>query len=152
MGRGMREADTLAPRKKKTKRRTRWKSAINVVNLAETAMLAGVGTKWVFGTDLMTFINPTTANRAQWDNSWEVTGKELLDIALGGGGGINPKSYPDGLQGVIKHNLRVHAADSIFKMVTIPIAFRLGKKLTTKPRAALNKGIRQIGLGNMVKV
>ena len=141
------------PKKGKGKsKRRRFSSSINVVNLAETAMLASVGTKWVFGTDLMTFINPTPANKAQWDNSWEVTGRELLDIALGGGGGINAKSFPDGLGGVIKHNLRVHAADSIFKMVSIPIAFKLGKKITSRPRAAINRGLRQIGAGSILRV
>jgi len=125
---------------------------VNVLNLAEGLMYANVGTKWVFGTDLMTFVNPTTANKAGWDNSWEVSGRELLDLAMGGGGGISAKSFPEGLPGVIKHNLRVHAPDSIFKLVTIPIAFKFGKKVTSKPRAALNRGLRQIGLGNVVKV
>ena len=106
----------------------------------------------MFGTDIQTFFGPQTAsNSSKWDNSWEVTGRELINILMGGTGGINAKSYPGGLPEVVRENLKRNAPRAVLESITIPLAFRIGRKVLAKPRNAMNRQLKTVGLG-MVKV
>ena len=139
----------MARRKQKRRSPRRYKGAVNVVNLAEGVMLANVATKWFFQTDLQTFFSPDPKKGVQ---SYEITMRELIDLAIGGSGGIKAASYPGGLSQVLQRNARGGAVNGIFQMIAIPAMFSVGTKITAKPRRMVNKGIRKLGMGNVVKV
>ena len=81
------------------------------------------------------------------NNSNEVTAKELLDLVMGGNGGIFAGSFPDGLAGVLKHNIRDNAFQMATAAVVTPIAFKVGKQLLSKPIIRpLNKVIKMAGV------
>lgn len=81
------------------------------------------------------------------NNSNEVTAKELLDLVMGGDGGIYAKSFPDGLAGVLKSNVKDNALQMATAAVVTPIAFKVGKQLLQKPIIRpLNKVIKMAGL------
>ena len=87
------------------------------------------------------------------NNSNEVTLKELIDIAMGGEGGIYAKSFPGGLSEVLKSNIKDNAVTMATSAIAIPIAFRVGKKLLRKPIITpANRLIKMAGLGSEVRV
>lgn len=81
------------------------------------------------------------------NNSNEVTAKELINLVMGGDGGIFAKSFPDGLTGVLKHNIKDNAFQMASAAVLTPIAFKVGKQLLQKPIIRpMNKVIKMAGL------
>ena len=90
-------------------------------------------------------------------NSFKITGRELLDGLMGGTGGVyGPSAAAAGVSpanplGVIMHNAKKNGATAIFQSVGLGIAGNVGKKVTRKPRAFLNKTIRQFGMGEWIR-
>ena len=54
---------------------------------------------------------------------------------------------PVGTMQVIKDNLKANAMDMTFKLVTIPIAFKVVTKLTANPRRQANKLLNYTNVG-----
>lgn len=93
---------------------------------------------------------------AGWDNSWEVTGTELLGLLMGGKGGVADSwkyKGQGGIGAVVKRNLSVNGGSMLFQLIAIPIAFKMGKKLLSKPiiRPA-NRMLKMAGIEGSVKV
>jgi len=81
------------------------------------------------------------------NNSDEITMRELFDLVMGGGGGISTTSFPDGLAGVLRANVKKNALQMATAAVVTPIAFKVGKQLLNKPIIRpLNKVIKMAGL------
>lgn len=81
------------------------------------------------------------------NNSNEVTARELFDLVMGGNGGIFAASFPDGLSGVLKSNIKDNAFSMATAAVVTPIAFKVGKQLLAKPIIRpMNKVIKMAGL------
>jgi hypothetical protein len=90
----------------------------------------------MFNTNLLTFVglrNDFGGGYSAHNNSNELTAREILDVLMGGSGGIYAKSFPEGLPQVLKSNLRANAPMMLASVVGIPIAFKVGTKLLRKP-------------------
>jgi len=120
-------------------------------------LIANAITQGLFSTNLKTFVLPHSMSPStSWDNSWEITATELFGLLTGGKGGIadSHKWQGDGgLSGVIRRNLVVNGGSMLFQLITIPIAFKMGKKLLSKPiiRPA-NRMLKMAGIEGSVKV
>ena len=140
-------------RRKSTTRR-RSKQGINILNAAQSYVVASAATKAMFGVELVPFLtegwlsNKTTAT----DNSWELSLQELFNRTVQGGTGAMGGNWnTGGIPMAIKHNLRNNTG-AIATMIFAPIAFKAGKALTSKPRRDANKLLKMAGLSSVVKV
>jgi len=158
----------MAARKsrRKTTRRRR-KQGINLVNTAQSLIIANAATKALFGLDAVQFaaggwLLPNsgggTLGSAGPGNSWGITAKELLQGFTGTGKGFGQSGSGPwtndmaGLRHAVKNNLSYHGGQAIATMIAVPIAFTVGKKLTAKPRRDANKLLKMAGLSTVVKV
>jgi hypothetical protein len=91
-------------------------------------------------------------------NSWGITAKELLQGLTGTGkgygqSGVGPWSNDmEGLVNAMKSNLSNNGAQAVATMIIVPAAFKVGKKLTSKPRSDANRLLKMTGLNTVVKV
>ena len=150
----------MARRKNKRKAPRRYKGAINLVNTAEGLLVANQATRAFFGLDAITFATegwllPKTKtslhSSAMGGGAWTqgITLSELFE-GLIPGGKTSFATAP--MSAYIKANLKTFGPRAALNSIAIPVAFRFGKKLSSSPRRMVNKGFRQLGLGNMVKV
>ena len=135
------------------------------MNTAQSLIIANATTKALFGLDAVAFAtngwltkpgpsgglsNPGGAN------SWGITAKELvMGLAGQGFGQSGAGRWSDdmaGLQAAVRNNLSYHGAQAVATMVFVPIAFKVGNKLTAKPRRDANKLLKMAGLSSVVKV
>ena len=107
----------------------------------------------MFNTNLLTFLGIRQDFGGQYNagnNSNEITARELIDLAMGGTGGISGKYWSDGLPQVLKSNLRANAPMMIASVVGIPLAFKVGTKLLRKPvLTPANRMLKAAGLGTV---
>lgn len=126
---------------------------------AETLLVANAAVRGLTDTNLPTFLTGKNIaggfNANGNNNSWELTLPELVNMALGGKGGV-ADSYQyqgeGGLMGALKRNIKVNGLDAAVQLITIPIAFKVAKKVLAKPlinpanRAMRAAGIREVKL------
>ena len=73
---------------------------------------------------------------------------EIFGSGAGGfGGTYGSTSKVQNVQDVIVWNVKKNAAPLIGSLILIPLAFKVGTKLTRKPRSTVNKGLKMSGLG-----
>ena len=143
--------------RKTTTRRPR-KQAFNVLGAAESLILANAATRGVFGTNLIPFLTegwlrPVTAGSSYGSgNSWRFSAKELVQYAMGDKSHMSQEWAAKGIGEAVKFNLKANGAESLMTMIAVPIAFRLGKQVLSKPRREANKLLKMSGIGNVVKV
>jgi len=79
--------------------------------------------------------------------------KELIDSFTGGRGGVAPNwSGPeDNALQMIQRNATANWVDAAIKSIGLGVGSTVILKLTKKPRAALNRTVRNFGLGDVVK-
>ena len=154
--------------RKKTTRRRAPKPVLNVLNTAQTVVVANAATTAFFGCRLDEFLldgwaRPVTGNvRARGtsgydqylggtNNSWELSAAELVKGMIPGGEGFGQGgTWTVGK--AIKHNLKSNP-QAIMTMVLAPVAFKVGKKVLAKPLInPLNRGLKMIGASSVVKV
>ena len=130
-------------RRKTSKRRT--KSKINVLNIAEAAILAGAFTQGVFSVQLLPFLSegwitsPTSAS----NNSNELTLNKLVRGAIPGGQGYGFDTAANyTVAGMVEGNLRRGGLRMLGTMILVPIAFKGIKSMTKKPRSMANKMLK----------
>ena len=117
-------------------------------------MVSDAAIRAMFGTNLPTFLtgkNMLGGFGANTDNnSWEITLPELGNMLMGGTGGISANAKFEGeggLSGMIKKNIRDNGFSSLVQMVTIPIAFRVGRKILSKSIInPANRMLKQVGI------
>lgn len=126
--------------------RTRRKSGMSVIGLAETYLLTNVMTQAMFRTNPVQFL--TAGNL---DGSGYITMRELL----------NPRGRfydrPDlgGVQGAsyyIGENLKAQGGKAIVQMIAIPLMFKIGRKLGQPAITRTNKLLKDVGIGSTVKL
>jgi len=150
----------MAKRKGKKMTRRRRSKGVNVVNAAQSLIIANATTRAFFGLDVVNFIGGgwafplkgggTLANPGS-GNSWGVTAQELIEGTLGVGRGFGMSSTWD-LQKAIKNNLRYNGAMAVGTAILVPAMFKVGKELTKAPRRDMNKLLKMTGLSSVVKV
>jgi hypothetical protein len=116
-------------------------------------MVSDAAIRALFGTNLPTFLlsknvaggyGPNGKN-----NSWEINLKEIGDLIMGGKGGMTDEYS---LMSAVKFNLKQNGFGALIQMVTIPIAFRIGRRILNKPLILpANRVLKQIGLSKEVK-
>lgn len=153
----------MAKRKgSKNKRRSRRSRGLNAVDFAETLLLTNAGTKAIFGTTVGEFFLEGTLINPQsslYGNSDQITMRELIQGLIPGGKGFGMgatfgtgKGNLADLSTAIQANIAKNGVTSLIQAVTIPLAFRIGKRLTSKPRASMNRLLKDVGIKNMVRV
>ena len=116
-------------------------------------IIANAISKGAFEVPLTTFLGLSQNFPGGQNNSHELTLKELLDVAMGGTGSIHSGSFPDGLTGVMRRNLKNNWVSMATAAVAVPIVFKIGTKLLRKPVITpMNRLIKMSGLGTEVKV
>jgi hypothetical protein len=138
---------------RKTKKRRTTKSGINVINVAETALLLNAVTKGFAGLPLNEFImgdnNP---------GSFNLTLKEIIGglTGLGTDGIYAPSATRAGIEasisGVMGRNLKKNWASMAGQMILIPASFRIGKKLARPALTRTRKLLKDAGLKGTVTV
>jgi len=138
--------------RKKTTRRRR-KQGVNILNVAQSAVVANAATKAMFGTDLVPFLTEgwLTPKSAATNNSWELSAAELFNLAMGGMGGQSQAWHDMGLLKAIRYNIRANPG-AVATMIFAPAAFNVAKKITARPRRDANKLLKMAGLNTVVKV
>lgn len=136
--------------RKSTRRRS--KPKFNILNAAQTALVANVVTKNVFNANLGEFITGSVggAYRPGSDGSTVLTAPELLGFSRTGWsanniGGQFSSGYT--LTSVIGANLGNNIAPILTGVVGIPIAFKLVKQLAGKPLInPANRALKMVGV------
>ena len=126
---------------------------------AETLLVANAAVRGLTDVNLPTFLTGKNIgggfNANGKNNSWELTLPELVNAAMGGTGGVaGSYSYEGegGITGAIKRNIKTNGIDTAVSLVTIPIAFKVARKLLAKPlinpanRAMRAAGIKEVKL------
>lgn len=148
-------------RRKTARKPTRRKASksINVLGVAESLILANATTRAAFGTNLIPFLTegwlrPVTNTKTNYgsSNSWAFSANELFKYATGDRSHQSTEWQGKSFGDAIKMNFRANGVDSIMTMIAVPIAFRLGRQILSKPRREANKLLRMSGIGNVVKV
>jgi len=140
----------MAKRRGKAKARRRTNRSINLLNVAESLVLANVVTEGMFNAGLKDFIMGTRDGKyvAGIDGGARLTLPELLgvgkNVPVGGTYGTE-KGYTN-LQETLMTNLRKNAPQLAAGLIFIPIGFVVVKKLTSKPRATTNRLLKNIGI------
>jgi len=110
-------------------------------------------TRGVFGTSATDFVGLTKNFGDGTNNSHEITAPEILNFIMGGSGGVSSSTFPGGIADALKFNIRRNTPMMLAQFVAIPIAFKMGKKLLSKPviRPA-NRMLKMAGVSGSVKV
>jgi hypothetical protein len=138
----------MARRKSKAKPRSRTIPKINLLNIAESALIANAVTTGMFNTNIAEFFTGNTGAKYGYgaDGASTMSLPELLgigkDVAFGGNHG------PGGsLSKSLKQNLMTNGAMMAVSLIAIPVGFRVMSKLTSKPRSSANRLLKMTGLG-----
>ena len=149
----------------KGKRRTRRKRAFNVVNAAESLVLANAGSMALFGTSLPAFAQegwalPSSSGPLGSGHSTKFSAAELIKGIIPGGESFGmsgthfgePANSYAAVWASMKSNMRANGPMALGTILLVPIGFRVGKRLLSKPRNATNRFLDYAGVGKEVRV
>jgi len=145
-------------RRRTKKRTTRRFTGVNLLNLAESIVYANIASETMFNLSIREFLDPNHPGYVVGETgSNNVTLKELMNSLAGGTGGVDANTaravgFSQNAFGAVGQNLKVNAVKGALSMVGTGIGFRIAKRLTSKPRAQMNKLLRMGGLGSSVRV
>ena len=142
----------MARRKSKAKPRSRTAKNVNILNIAESALLANAVTQGLFNSNLKDFVFGTRdgAYVAGGDGAARLTLPKIFGagkIPLGGFYGSNPSSGYENFSSTVMTNAKANFMTMGTSLILIPIGFTVASKLTKKPRATTNKLLKMTGLG-----
>ena len=145
-------------RRRTMKKRTRSRKSqpINLVKVAESAVLASAVTEGMFGANLVEFLTGRVDGKfnPSADGYATITLPELLGFNKQGfsvsriGGSYGGESFMSG----VKYNLNRKGTKMAATLILAPIAFRVVSKLTAQPRRSANRLLDMTGLKTVVKV
>jgi len=143
----------MARRKSKAKPRTRTNKGVNLMSVAESALLANAVTQGLFNTNLKDFVMGTQSGKynAGADGGNRLTLPEILGVGpgvdFGGNYGKVPMKGFENFSAAVMTNAKTNFMQMGIALVVIPVAFKAASKLTRKPRSTANKLLRSTGLG-----
>ena len=143
----------MARRKSKAKPRSRTAKNVNILNIAESALLANAVTQGLFNTNLKDFVMGTQNGvyNAGADGGERLTLPEIFgvgqNIPFGGNYGAIPKKGFENFSSAVMTNAKANFITMGTSLILIPIGFTVASKLTRKPRATTNKLLKMTGLG-----
>ena len=151
----------MARRKsRKSKPRRSTSKSINLFNVAEAGLIANAVTQGFFNCSINAFIFSKDGKNTAGATRSAITARELISGITGNVGGYGTsttssftyagqtltstlgQSFGD----QVKENLTEGGGQMLASLIAIPIAFRVGAKLTKKPRAIVNKIGKMSGL------
>jgi len=137
----------MARRKVKAKSRRKATSQVNLLGIAESALIANVITTGLFNTNLAQFVTGNTGDsKFGSDGSSVMSLPELLGVGksvkFGGNYGAG-RSFTSS----VKANFESSWFGMAQQLILIPVGFRVAKKLTNQPRRTANKMLKMTGLG-----
>ena len=142
----------MARRKSKAKPRSRMAKNVNILNIAESALLANAVTQGLFNANLKDFVMGTRdgAYVAGRDGESRLTLPEIFgmgNIPVGGNFGANPAAGFENFSSAVMSNAKANFITMGTSLILIPVGFTLASRLTKKPRATTNKLLKMTGLG-----
>ena len=142
----------MARRKSKAKPRKRTAKNINLLNIAESALLANAVTQGLFNSNLKDFVMGTRDGVyvAGGDGSSRLTLPEIIGVGkipFGGSYGANPGKGYENFSSTVMTNAKANFITMGTQLIAIPIGFTLASRLTKKPRASANKLLAYTKLG-----
>jgi hypothetical protein len=143
----------MARRKSKAKPRSRTAKNINILNIAESALLANAVTQGLFNSNLQDFVMGTQNGvyKAGIDGGTRLTLPEILGIgpkvAFGGNYGSPPVKGFENFSSAVMSNAKNNFGEMATSLIGISVGFKLATRLTKKPRATANKMLKFTGLG-----
>ena len=157
----------MARRKKQRKARKKF-TGLNVLSLTEGYVTTSIWTEKLFNTNPFEFVTGITNGTYNpgADGGETISIPELLGAGPGGMGG-KFGSYASDLPNAVARNISgnyqsaskpsVGDVASGLVMPAIQTAlvgagFRFGKKITRKPRNAINRQLRNFGLGDLIRI
>lgn len=141
----------MARRKSSKKPRRKSMKKLNILGVAESVVIANVVTEGLFNCNALQFITgktPTGTSSGYFPSNTDtvITLPELLgfdqnvnQFAKAGVAPVYKAFSSSGAMAVIKANAKANLLPMVGGLIAVPIAFRIGTKLTTKPRATMNK-------------
>jgi len=142
--------------RRKTQRRRR-KQGISILGVAETVALSNVATQTLFNVNAYDFL----MGGSSFGSANQITIRELMNptqtmrISSGptqGFGGQQSYAGQISTTSIIQQNLRANYMNGIIGMVSIPLAFRVGKQLARPAINRVNALLRKAGVASTVKV
>lgn len=134
--------------------RRRRKQGLSVINTAEAAMLASAATQTLFNTNVLEFmIGNDKGMTAAGTNALSL--RELFNPRQGGSITTSTGlklSTGQSTMSVIQANLAQNWIEGSIKMVTIPLAFKLGKNLAKPAITKINAALRKAGVASTVRL
>ena len=143
----------MARRKSKAKPRKRTAKTVNILNIAESALLANAVTQGLFNSNLKDFVMGTRdgAYVAGKDGGDRLTLPEIFGVgskvAFGGNYGATPMRGFENFSSAVMTNAKDNFLTMGASLILIPVGFTLASRLTKKPRATTNKLLKMTGLG-----
>ena len=155
----------MARKKKAVRRRDK---AISITGLAESVMIANVGTSAAFNLSLKDFLmdgwtatstglashpNQLSLHEIIYGNASLTTTVFMPGSSPTSAGSMQPLTITPGTNTeVVLQNLRNNWVGLLVQGIAIPTGFRIGKRILRKPITQANKLLKQAGLRSMVKV
>ena len=141
----------MARRKSKAKPRRRTAKNINILNIAESALLANAVTQGLFNSNLKDFVMGTKDGvyKAGADGGERLTLPEIFGVGkipFGGNYGSPPTVGFENFSSAVTTNAKNNFMAMGTSLILIPIGFTVASKLTKKPRATTNKLLKMTGL------
>lgn len=112
----------------KKQRRRAVKAQIKILGLAEGLAIANLASNAIFDVNIAQFLGGKVGSKVG-GVSQEITLKELMTAAMGGSGGWPSAT---GLMGTMQKNLQRTEWSEWIKLITIPIGFRVARKVLGK--------------------
>ena len=152
-------AMTKAEKKKAAARARRNRNkSVNVLTVVEGYVQSGIWTEKLFRTNPFEFVTGITDGtyKPGQDGGERMSIPEFITGFKGG-------SYADSPGQSITKNVTGSANADIMEVATslimpaiqtalVGVGFKFGKKMTTRPRAAINRGLKQFGLNDFIKI
>ena len=143
----------MARRKSKAKPRRQTAKTVNILNIAESALLANAVTQGLFNSNLKDFVMGTRdgAYVAGKDGGDRLTLPEIFGVgskvAFGGNYGATPMKGFENFSSAVMTNAKDNFLTMGASLILIPVGFKMANRLTKKPRATTNKLLKMTGLG-----
>jgi len=135
--------------RKKTQRRRR-KSGISVLGVAETVALSNVATQTLFNVNAWDFVQGGN----NFGNANAITLRELMNPQQSSTRRVGNQSitYAQDTMSLVQQNLQNNWIMGATQMVTIPLAFRIGKQLARPAISRVNALLRKAGVASTVRL
>jgi hypothetical protein len=125
------------------------------INVTDAAIGYGglaIWTDALFRVDPVQFITDKGGGRS----SYKITVREIFDSVMGGAGGVAANTATGlGINtnafAMIERNAKTYGLNAIGKSIVYGAATNIGKKVTTKPRAFLNRQLKNLQMEKWIK-